>query len=92
MKNAQGKVQNGSHAAGPARLSFPNRDLLQGQSLAGQNGALAPTAIAWASQYYGMSACISATSLIYLLVGLLLLWGVRTVMRKEKLPASRQAT
>ncbi|MFN7949678.1 MAG: MFS transporter [Blastocatellia bacterium] len=40
-------------------------------------GALAPTAIAIASARYGMSACISMNSLIYLLFGLLLVWGIR---------------
>lgn len=43
-------------------------------------GALAPTAIAMASARYGMSACISMNSLIYLLFGLLLVWGIRAYM------------
>lgn len=50
--------------------------------------ATAPTAIALASSKYGMSACLSANSLIYLLFGLLMLWGVRTFMAG---PASKRA-
>lgn len=52
-------------------------------SLGWFGGALAPTAIAWASQYYGMSTCISANSLVYLLFGMLLLFGVRAYMQKR---------
>ena len=40
-------------------------------------GGTAPVAIAWASATYGMSACLSATSMVYLAFGLLLFWGVR---------------
>jgi MFS family permease len=50
-------------------------------SLGWFGGALAPTAIAWASQYYSMGACISANSVIYLLFGLLMIFGVRTYMQ-----------
>lgn len=39
--------------------------------------AIAPTVIAVASSKYGMSACLSANSLIYLFFGLLLVWGIR---------------
>ncbi|MFN0119905.1 MAG: MFS transporter [Blastocatellia bacterium] len=46
-------------------------------------GALAPTVIAIASQKYGMSACLSATSAIYLTVGLLLLFGIRAYMSRR---------
>jgi MFS family permease len=42
--------------------------------------ALAPTVIAVAASEYGMSACLSANSLIYLLFGVLLVWGVRKFM------------
>lgn len=42
--------------------------------------ALAPTLIALAASRYGMSACLSANSLIYLLFGLLLVWGIRTYL------------
>lgn len=53
-------------------------------------GALAPTAIAAASSRYGMSACISTNSMIYLLFGLLLLYGIRAYMnspQKTPVPA-----
>lgn len=40
-------------------------------------GALAPYAIAVGSERFGMSACISANSLVYLLVGLLMALGIR---------------
>ena len=43
-------------------------------------GALAPTAIAFAAQRYGMSACLSANALIYLLVGVLLIYGIKRYM------------
>jgi len=36
--------------------------------------------IALASNRYGMSACLSANSLIYLLFGLLLVWGIKTYL------------
>lgn len=52
-------------------------------SLGWFGGALAPTAIAWASQYYGMSTCISANSMIYLLFGLLMMFGVRAYMQGQ---------
>ena len=44
-------------------------------------GGFAPVAIALAAQRYGMSASISASSVIYLVVGLLLLWGTAKYMR-----------
>jgi MFS family permease len=44
-------------------------------------GGIAPIAIAIASQRFGMSASISASSVIYLIVGLLLVFGVRAFMR-----------
>ncbi|MEO6726764.1 MAG: MFS transporter, partial [Blastocatellia bacterium] len=47
-------------------------------------GALAPTVIAAASKRYGMSACISMNSVIYLLVGLLLIYGIRAYMRSPQ--------
>ncbi len=40
-------------------------------------GGIAPVAIAAASERYGMSACISASSIIYLFIGLLLIYGIR---------------
>lgn len=39
-------------------------------------GGVAPVAIAAASARYGMSECLSATSLVYLLVGCLLAYGI----------------
>lgn len=45
-------------------------------------GGIAPIAIAYASTRYGMSASISATSALYLVVGLLLIFGIRKFMRK----------
>jgi MFS family permease len=44
-------------------------------------GGFAPVAIALAAQRYGMSASISASSVIYLVVGLLLLFGTAKFMR-----------
>jgi MFS family permease len=44
-------------------------------------GGLGTTAIAAASRHYGMSACLSATSLIYLSLGVLLCIGVWTMKR-----------
>jgi MFS family permease len=43
-------------------------------------GGLAPVAIALASDRFGMSASISASSVVYLAVGVLLLFGIRTFM------------
>jgi MFS family permease len=43
-------------------------------------GGIAPVAIAAASQRYGMSACLSANSLIYLCFGLLLAFGIARFM------------
>jgi MFS family permease len=45
-------------------------------------GGIATVTIAAASQRFGMGACISATSVLYLLFGLLLFWGVRRYMRR----------
>jgi MFS family permease len=44
-------------------------------------GGIAPVAIAAASERYGMSACLSANSLIYLAFGSLLLYGCRRFIR-----------
>lgn len=46
-------------------------------------GGMAPVAIAWASQVYGMSACLSATSVIYASFSVLMFWGVRRYMRER---------
>jgi MFS family permease len=47
-------------------------------------GGIAPIAIAYASTKYGMSASISATSTLYLVFGLLLIFGIRKFMRNQK--------
>ncbi len=49
-------------------------------------GGVAPVAIAAASQRYGMSACLSANSVIYLFFGLLLILGIRLFMGRERAP------
>jgi hypothetical protein len=46
-------------------------------------GSAAPIAVAAAAEGWGMSAAISATSAIYLAIGLLLTWGIRSFMRKQ---------
>jgi predicted MFS family arabinose efflux permease len=51
-------------------------------SLGWLGGGVAPIAIAVAASRYGMSACISATAAIYLLIGLLLLWGSFAARRR----------
>jgi MFS family permease len=50
-------------------------------------GGIAPVAIAAASERYGMGACLSATSLIYLAFGLLLAWGIRRFLPGPSAPA-----
>ena len=45
-------------------------------------GGIAPVAIAAASQTYGMSACLSATSVIYAFAAALLLIGIRVYLRR----------
>src|SRR5262249_4131939 len=47
-------------------------------------GGIAPVAIAAASERYGMSACISANSLLYLGFGLLLIYGIRKFSRRQR--------
>lgn len=59
-------------------------------SLGWLGGGTAPIAIAIASQRYGMSACISATSAIYLSLGVLLAWGIRTYMT-DRSPGVRRS-
>src|SRR6185295_8489451 len=44
-------------------------------------GGIAPVAIAAASERFGMSACISANSVIYLLIAGLLFYGIRKFVR-----------
>jgi MFS family permease len=45
--------------------------------------AIAPTAIAYAAGSYGMSASLSANSIIYLLFGLLMLYGIKAYMNRR---------
>jgi len=52
-------------------------------SLAWFGGGVAPVAIAAASERFGMSACLSANSFIYLAMGLLMVAGVRLYMRVQ---------
>ena len=47
-------------------------------------GGIAPIAIAYAGTKYGMSASISSTSALYLVFGLLLIFGIRKFMRNQK--------
>jgi MFS family permease len=57
-------------------------------SIAWLGAATAPTAIAYGARSYGMSACLSASSLIYLCVGLLMIFGVRRYMGGGVAPKS----
>ncbi len=50
-------------------------------SLGWLGGGVAPVAIAAASAHYGMGACLSATSLLYAVFGLLLSFGIFRYMR-----------
>lgn len=50
-------------------------------SLGWLGGGLAPIAVAVGAAHYGMSACISATAGIYVLIALLLFWGSRKLSR-----------
>jgi predicted MFS family arabinose efflux permease len=49
-------------------------------------GGLAPVAIAAASQRFGMSACLSASSAIYLVLAFTMLWGVWRFMPRPPAP------
>jgi hypothetical protein len=58
-------------------------------SLGWFGGAIAPIAIAYASERYGMSASISATSVLYLIFGMLMLFGIwRFMGGRHKSPAA----
>ncbi len=50
-------------------------------SLGWLSGGISAVSIAWASERFGMSACISANSMVYLFFGLLLSGGVYLFMR-----------
>jgi uncharacterized membrane protein YqjE len=47
-------------------------------------GAMAPIAIAYASNQYGMSASISATSILYLIFSLLMIFGIWKYMNGRR--------
>jgi MFS family permease len=71
-------------------VSVEQRGLAVGMmnSLAWLGGGLAPIAIAVAAGRYGMSAAVSATAAIYLLIGLLMLWeATRTASAPGTTPA-----
>jgi len=55
-------------------------------------GGIAPVAIAAASERFGMSASISANSVIYLFVGLLLIYGISRLTRSSAQPARAPAS
>jgi sugar phosphate permease len=53
-------------------------------SLGWVGGAVAPVAVAAAAQHYGMSASLSANSLMYLAMGLLMCFGIWTLSRTRR--------
>jgi MFS family permease len=53
-------------------------------SLGWLGGGVAPLAIAAASARYSMSLCLSATSLVYLLVAAVLLWNAHAITARAK--------
>jgi MFS family permease len=67
------------HDVVPARLRATGVGVMNAAGWVG--GGFAPIAIAMASERYGMSAAISASSIVYLLVGSLLLFGTARFMR-----------
>jgi MFS family permease len=52
-------------------------------SLGWLGGGIGPLILAAASTRYGMSACLSATSLVYLLVALILLWNASLMEKRH---------
>ena len=52
-------------------------------------GGVAPVAIAAASGRYGMSACLSANSTLYLAFGLLLIYGVSKSRLRQNIAIAR---
>jgi MFS family permease len=46
-------------------------------------GSAAPVAIGYAAQTYGMSASISASSVVYLMVGMLMIYGIKSHMGRK---------
>jgi ABC-type sulfate transport system permease component len=43
--------------------------------------SIAPIAVATAAETYGMGVAISASSVVYLIVGLLLVFGIKSFMK-----------
>lgn len=52
-------------------------------SLGWLGGGIAPLAVAAGSQRFGMGACLSATSLVYVLSAVILIWNARIFSRGE---------
>ncbi|HVU47161.1 MAG TPA: MFS transporter [Terracidiphilus sp.] len=52
-------------------------------SLGWLGGGIGPLILAAASERYGQSACLSATSVVYLLIACLLLWNARLANRRR---------
>jgi nitrate/nitrite transporter NarK len=61
-------------------------------SLGWLGGGMAPIAIAAASYRFGMSACISATCVIYFTVGTVLLWNAKSFTTARTTPNSDSPT
>jgi MFS family permease len=55
-------------------------------SLGWLGGGIAPLAIAAASTHFGMGVCLSATSMIYVLVAGILLWNARVLDKTRTAP------
>lgn len=55
-------------------------------------GGVAPVAVAYASERYGMSAAISANSVVYLMFGCLLVFGIRRYMTGPPAKIERLST
>jgi hypothetical protein len=55
-------------------------------------GGIAPVAIAAASERYGMSASISANSIVYLFFGLLLVYGIRRFALSKREPTQPEVS
>jgi MFS family permease len=66
------------HDVVPVRLRATAVGVLN--SLGWLGAGVGPIALAWASTKYGMSVCLSATAVVYLLVAGLLFYGVKRFM------------
>ncbi|MBO0720691.1 MAG: MFS transporter, partial [Blastocatellia bacterium] len=54
--------------------------------------AIAPTAIAYAANFYGMSASLSASSIIYIISGAVLLYGIKRYMSLGEIKLQKEIT